>query len=511
MNRQLIMPTEENQRAVRRGWVEDDFEMHEELFAMESRESFWAFRQYMDPNLLKGWWVAEVSVKLQEFYERLINNERPKLLLEAPPQHGKSRSLQDFIAWVSGKQPQTRSMYASYSDELGIMTNLFIQRMMDDRTKYGRVFPSTVLNTSNVVTQAGRYMRNSSFLEYVGQKGSFRNVTVQGQVTGKGLDLGIIDDPIKGRAEAQSKTIRDKTWNWFLDDYFNRFSEYAGLIMIMTRWHVDDPAGRFLEHFPNTIQLKYPAMGLGKQLRGNSAYDPRRKNEPLFPEFKSRAFLMERKKAYTIASWESLYQQSPIISGGGMFPLNKIRYVPTPPDKADIRRTVRYWDKAGTADGGAYTAGVLMHLLKDGRCVVEDVRRGQWSAWDREKMIKAAAQADDVMHERVEVWVEQEPGSGGKESAERTIAELRGHIVKADRVTGSKEMRAEPYAAQWQAGNILLVASNRWNAAFTDEHESFPAAAYKDQVDAAGGAFAKLVNKQYKYDGSMAWVGSANG
>ena len=79
--------------------------------------------------------------------------------------------------------------------------------------------------------------------------GYFRNTTVLGSITGEALDLAVIDDPIKGRAEASSEVKREKTWNWMTDDVLSRFSENAGLIMIMTRWHVDDPAGRLIEHF----------------------------------------------------------------------------------------------------------------------------------------------------------------------------------------------------------------------------------------------------------------------
>ena len=102
--------------------------------------------------------------------------------------------------------------------------------------------------------------RNTTVAEFVQHKGSFRATTVNGQVTGHGLDLGVVDDPIKGRAEASSKTIRDKTWNWLVDDFFSRFSDHAGLLMIMTRWHVDDPVGRWLERFPDTKVLSYQAI-----------------------------------------------------------------------------------------------------------------------------------------------------------------------------------------------------------------------------------------------------------
>jgi predicted phage terminase large subunit-like protein len=89
------------------------------------------------------------------------------------------------------------------------------------------------------------------------------------------------------------------------------------------------------------------------------------------------------------------------------------------------------------------------------------------------------------------VWVEQEPGSGGKESAENTIRNLAGWTVKADRVTGDKATRAEPLAAQCEAGNVKLVKGD-WNSAFLDELTVFPQGKYKDQTDAASGAFNKL-------------------
>ena len=135
-----------------------------------------------------------------------------------------------------------------------------------------------------MATQTGRWLRNSSILEYVGNDGSFRNTTVMGQINGQGLDLGVVDDPIKGRAEAQIEATRDKTWTWFTDDFFGRFSDHAGFVMIMTRWHLDDPVGRWLEHFPDTKVLRYPAIA-----EQDEKY--RKKGEPLFPELKPPSFL----------------------------------------------------------------------------------------------------------------------------------------------------------------------------------------------------------------------------
>jgi predicted phage terminase large subunit-like protein len=485
---------------------EDDIELVEEYWAAEARKSLWAYRQYMDPTMIRGWWVAHISKELQDFFIRMKNGERPKLLIEAPPQHGKSRGLHDGIGWFSGQDPDLKTIYGSFSDELGTTANTILQRAMDT-DKYRRVFPGTRIPSLSGRGDEG-YSRNSTLIEYVGRKGSFRNTTVRGQVTGKTLGLGVVDDPIKGREEAQSKLQRDKAWNWLMDDFFSRFSDDAGFIMTMTRWHVDDPAGRWLLHFPETRVLKYPALFEPTPAAWrNDAYDPRAKGEPLFPEYKSKPFLMERKKSYTVTSWQSLYQQMPIVAGGGMFPIEKFAARDAWPAREDVDRSIRYWDKAGTEAGGAYTCGVLMHKLTDGTFAITDVKRGQWTSLDREKQIKATTEADRVDWGRVETWIEQEPGSGGKESAERTVAMLAGFPCYIDKVTGSKEIRAEPYAAQVQAGHVRLTGKGQWKQEFIDEHEVFPTGKYKDQVDAAAGAFNKLVVKKYKYDASLSWVG----
>ena len=156
--------------------------------------------------------------------------------------------------------------------------------------------------------------------------------------------------------------------------------------------------------------------------------------------------------------------------------------------RASDAARVRYWDKAGTEDGGKFTAGVLMARTTEGLFWIEDVVRGQWSALKREQIILETAESDGPS---VHVWVEQEPGSGGKESAEATVRMLAGYIAHADRVTGDKVTRAQPLSAQAEAGNVVLTAAP-WNRPFLRELHSFPDGKFKDQADAASGAFNKL-------------------
>lgn len=172
-----------------------------------------------------------------------------------------------------------------------------------------------------------------------------------------------------------------------------------------------------------------------------------------------------------------------------MISFQKIQ-VGIPPEK--MYRIVRYWDKAGTEGGGKRTAGVKLGIAKDGKLWILHVKKGQWGTAKREAFIKQTAQLDGVM---VRVWVEQEPGSGGKESAENTIINLMGYIIAAERPTGDKVLRAEPFAVQVEAGNVWMARDtpdDRWNAEYLHECELFPVGQFKDQIDATSGALSKV-------------------
>src|SRR5271170_3165637 len=192
----------------------------------------------------------------------------------------------------------------------------------------------------------------------------------------------------------------------------------------------------------------------------------RRKGEALFPSLKPLGMLLDQKKLMSGSSWQAEYQQHPYLIGGGIFPIEKLRVIPVF-DRREAVQTVLSVDKAGTEDGdGAFTAIVLMHRLKDGRFVIERIVRGHWGALEREKQIKQWATHDRENLKRISsrftVVIEQEPGSGGKESAEATIRNLAGFTCIADK-----------------------PGANR-------SKEAFPAGPHKDQIDAAAQAFHHL-------------------
>ena len=162
---------------------------------------------------------------------------------------------------------------------------------------------------------------------------------------------------------------------------------------------------------------------------------------------------------------------------------------------SDVIRWVRCWDLAATEkteDGDpAYTSGVLIGKRKNGRYVIADVINRQMSASDVRKTIKLTAQADRAAYKRVRIRLPKDPGQAGKEQAESYIKYLAGFDVKTVAETGSKEARAEPMAAQWQAGNFDLVAGP-WNEEYLLQLENFPDGKFKDMVDASANGFAEI-------------------
>jgi predicted phage terminase large subunit-like protein len=480
------------QRAV--GYPIEQIDLATKLNAANARDSFAAFRRTIRPDLLWGPFVGCLTAELQRFHEAFEAGKRPRLAIMTPPQHGKSLSVEDFIAWLAGRHSDWKTIYASYNDDLGTLRNHNLQRLFTSQ-RYRHVFPNLKIGGPGT-----RYQCNTSLIEYAGGPGSFRNTTINGPITGMEQNLGVIDDYVKGRREANSKTVRDATWSWLSDDFMTRFAEESTLLITCTRWHLDDLVGRLREKDKRLRVVEFTAIAEeDERYRG--------KGEPLFPELKSLKFLLERKRLMSDASWQAEYQQHPYLIGGGLFPIDLLRTIPIF-DRDQIKASILSIDKAGTAGGdGAYTAIVLMHKMKNGQFVIERVVRGHWSALERETKIRQSAEIDreNMKYRYVDykIVVEQEPGSGGKESAEATIRNLAGFTVIAYKPTGDKAVRAEPFAAQVQGDNVRLVAG-QWIPDFLEEAESWPNSPQLDQIDAAAQAFNHLTmgdGYDYSYAG----------
>jgi len=233
-----------------------------------------------------------------------------------------SEAAVDFIAWLVGVEPDFRTIYASYSRRLGVRANQKLRRIILTQ-KYKEIFPHVELPAPNT-----GYSLTTELVEFPNSHGSFRNTTVGGAITGETLDLGILDDTIKNRQEANSPLKRETVWEWFTDSFFTRFDKKAGFLMVLTRWHTDDLAGRLIEKLEDVDVVVYEAIATQDEKY-------RKAGEPLFPEHKPLDFLLQRKQAMSKENWMALYQQSPVIVGGNLYKTEWIREV-------DELPTIRY-------------------------------------------------------------------------------------------------------------------------------------------------------------------------
>jgi hypothetical protein len=267
-----------------------------------------------------------------------------------------------------------------------------MQRMMVSR-RYREIFPHMMVGVPG-------WIANNNMTEFARYQGSFRSTTINGPITGLGLNLGLLDDYVKGRAEANSKLLRDTTWEWFADDFLTRFSKDGAFLGIATRWHIDDLFGRLKKKGPEMRILNFPAFAEKEE-------GWRHKGDPLFPEHRPLEMWLDQKRIMSEASWAAEYGQHPVLIGDNVFPIEKLRIIHVF-DRHDIA-TVLSVDKAGTEDG-AYTA---IAIIQSGIFVIERVVRGRWSALER------GGDRDRA-------------GSGGKESQEASARNLAGFNVFGD-------------------------------------------------------------------------------
>lgn len=412
----------------------------------------------------------EVANKLQSIVEG--NNDKRNLALCLPVGSGKSLIIQYFISWCFARTVNQAFVYTSHSQDN-------ISKMSRETRDICSSEPWINLFGGKIKTDQ-KSVWNWAFLDSIKRTGLMAKPMGAG-ITG--LDAGnpavdgfsgalIIDDPLDA-GNSRSKVEKEKTISIYDEKLATRRrTPTTPTILIMQRLAVDDLVGWLkADHSAEWDIVEVPSIDAD-----DVSFWPER-----YPVEELRK--IEKTNPY---KFQAQYQQNPITDGGTMFKTEGFKIVDAVP--SSITETIRYWDKAGTAGGGAFTAGVKMGKLQDGRFIVLDVKRKQFSALEREQMIKQTAQIDG---QETKIWIEQEPGSGGKESADSTIRMLAGYLCRAERPTGDKAVRAEPYAAQVEAGNVLMLKAS-WNSDFISEHEYFPDGKYKDQVDAAAGAFNRL-------------------
>ena len=455
---------------------------------------FWS--EVAETNFKDNWHVEFLCSELEKVAIRVAKGQdmEKDLIINIPP--GTTKTIICSImfpawCWASGWY-WMRFITASYSSPLSL-ESAEKSRDLIRSDKFQMVYPTLRIKDDKDTKGNFRIVKRL-------ENNRFRNggnrfsTSVGGTLTGFHGHILIIDDPLNPEQAASEKEL--ETCNRWMEQTLpsRKVDKDVGTtILVMQRLHQEDPTGRALKRKPeaiNHICLPGQIMDYKKFLNPpemeeyytDGLLDPTR----LGPNALHK--LMTDLGQYGFAGQIG---QNPAPPGGGMFKINRLPIVETVRVQ-DIKKTIRYWDKAATEDDGAYTAGVKMSKLADKSFLIHNVVRGQWSAEVRERMIRKTAEADG---KDVRVYLEQEPGSGGKESVEASIKNLVGFAAYADRPTGDKIRRADPYSVQVNISNVSLLRGD-WTQAYKEELEIFPFGTYKDQVDASSAAFNILAAKK---------------
>lgn len=318
-----------------------------ERLVRQARTDLLRFTGYTMPTFDPAPFHKRYYSVLGDFAEKRIK----KLMVFMPPQHGKSEgSTRRLPSFILGRRPDTRLAVVSYSAPKARKFNREIQRIIDS-PEYAEIFPDTRLNSKNIATVAGSWLRNADECEIVGHRGSFKTVGVGGPLTGEPVDVLIMDDIYKDAKTAWSPVVRAAIEDWYDTVAETRLHNDSQQLIVFTRWHEQDLAGRLLEqqgiYDPKSnpdgwVVVIYPAI----QDSEPSEYDPREIGEALWPERHNLAKL-ESIRSRNPHVFASLYQQKPKPLEGLMYENEFKEYEILPATK---RRVVKNY--TDTADEG---------------------------------------------------------------------------------------------------------------------------------------------------------------
>lgn len=426
-------------------------------------------------------WLKEVSptfrwdwmhlLYIQDRLEAQARGEVQNLMVLCPPQHGKSELVTvRYPVWRLERDPRLRVIVSAYNQSYVDKLARKIRRIAVARGTFRFASDRHAVSEWELV-----------------EGGGILAVGIGGGVTGNPAELAVIDDPIKGREDAESENHREKVWEWYVDELSTRIQQDGQKLLVLTPWHEDDLRGRILNspEAKRWTVVRLPAISEGED-------DPlgRPEGEPLCVERRNLEWLLDQ-KALGERSFQALYQCNPTPREGSFFQVGRL-VENLRGDLPTVVRWSRAWDLAASKGSGDFTVGVLMGLDNQGRFWIVDVTRGQWSPDERNERMRQTARVDGVM---VSIRLPQDPGQAGKEQAQALVRMLSGFSVKAISVSGDKQVRADPFAAQLNGGNVFLLRAP-WNATFIEELRQFPSGRHDDAVDAAADAFNELTAGQ---------------
>lgn len=403
-----------------------------------------------------------------------------RLMVFMPPRHGKSMLTSEYFpAWYLGRNPKHQVITATYAQGLADDFGRKVRNIMAGDI-YHEVFPHSTMSDDS---QAANRLHTT-------QGGAYYAVGAGGPITGRGAHLLVIDDPIKGREDAESETMRNRLKDWYTSVARTRLMPGGAIVIIQTRWHEDDLAGWLLrEHSHEGWEIiNLPAIAeVGDQIN-------RIEGEALWPSAYPLKDLESIRLAIGPRDWASLYQQRPSAAEGSIFKRENWRQYQTvgsdPKETLSllgIKKVIQAWDTAfKTKETNDYSVCVTVGVSKN-RYYVLDVWRHRVEFPDLSR-----AMVSEYCKWNPHVVVVEDTAAG-QSLIQSMRRETRLPIlpVKADR---DKVSRAHAVTPTHEAGLVFIPPHEHWCCDFEDELASFPTAPHDDQVDAFVHAMAKAIS-----------------
>ena len=433
-----------------------------------ARRDFHYFLEWSRPTWNWDW--PHIRLMAERVQQTMDGDAPPWLLAEIGPQYGKTQLMTvGLTVWLLHRYPGIRIAIGSFSQDSANRMSLDARRLAQE-----------------VGLRLDK--ERSAIQEWMVEGGGrVRVVGRGGTLTGYPVDVMILDDLLKDGQEAESALIRDGVRDWISSVVMTRNPQYG--FATGTPWHHEGPQTYLRENYGDILhELVLPSFA------GENDPLGRAEGELLCEARWPRAKLERERKANPYR-FEALYQCNPTPREGSLFKVSMLRFVEAHEVPVGLP-TVRVWDLAATSGGGDYTAGVKMAGPDaEGTFYVVDVVRGQWDATERNRIIRATAEQDGPL---VRIGIPQDPGAAGKEVVAAMRRLLAGFAVFDETETGSKELRAEPLAAQVGGGSVAVVRSH-WTSDLVEEFRTFPLGKNDDQIDAEARAFNYLARKVEVY------------
>lgn len=277
------------------------------------------FCEAADNNYVAGWFHEELCKVLEQAYLDIQSGKEVRLIIEVPPRHGKSETATiKFPAWVLGKDPTIPIIVASYSSDLSEDFGMKTRDLMNSDV-YQEFFDTKLREDSKA---KGKWLTQKN--------GGYTATGVGGSITGKGGKILITDDPIKNREEANSDLIRNKIWDWWTSTWYTRQEGNSAMIVIMTRWHLDDLVGRLQQQQADLEKAGETNIDRWQIVRFPAIAEEdekfRKINEPLWPQKFTIEKLRTIENSIGVLDFQALYQQRPLSEKNQKFKQEYFRY-----------------------------------------------------------------------------------------------------------------------------------------------------------------------------------------